>query len=74
VALAVAGALLLSTLDAMDSMRAAPEEGFDFGAALGRLVRPAAIGGWVTILGLLSFAAVGGVFIAAMRARRGVRP
>jgi PAT family beta-lactamase induction signal transducer AmpG len=68
-ALAVAGALLLSTLDAMDSMRAAPEQGFDFGGALGRLVRPTAIGGWVTILGLLSFAAVGGVFIAAMRVR-----
>jgi PAT family beta-lactamase induction signal transducer AmpG len=68
-ALAVVGTLLLSTLDAMDSMRAAPDQGFDFGAALGRLLRPAAISGWVTILGLLSFAAVGGVFVAAMRAR-----
>ena len=70
VGLAVGAALLVAVLDAMDAMRATPAVGFDVGAALWRLWHPVDIGGWVQIAGLLAFAAVGGMFIAAARAKR----
>jgi PAT family beta-lactamase induction signal transducer AmpG len=69
-ALAAGAALLLAVLDAMDKVRAAPATGFDMSAALWRLLQPADIGGWVQIVGILAFAIVGGIFIAAARARR----
>ena len=47
-----------------------PSLGFDLGAALWRLWHPVNIGGWVQIAGLVAFAVVGGMFIAAIRARR----
>lgn len=68
--LAVFAALLLAALDAMDAMRTTPEVGFDMGPAILRLLHPVAIGGWVQLVGILAFAAVGGMFIAATRARR----
>jgi len=70
VGLAVGAALLVAVLDAMDAMRATPAVGFDVGAALWRLWHPVNIGGWVQIAGLVAFAVVGGMFIAAIRARR----
>ncbi len=70
IALTIGGALLLAVLDAMQAMRATPPVAFDVGAALARLINPADVGGWVTIVGLLSFAIVGGMFIAATRSRR----
>ena len=74
-ALAIATTLLLALLDAMQAMRGTPPAGFDVGAALTRLLQPADVGGWVTIVGILAFALVGGMFIAAARARRrGARP
>ncbi len=68
--LAAGATLLLAVLGAMDSVRATPEVGFDLGAALWRISHPTEIGGWVQLGGILAFAAVGGMFIAAARARR----
>jgi PAT family beta-lactamase induction signal transducer AmpG len=70
VVLTIGGALLLAVLDAMQAMRATPPVAFDVGAALWRLSHPADVGGWVTIVGLLAFAIVGGMFIAATRVKK----
>jgi hypothetical protein len=35
-----------------------------------RLSHPADVGGWVQIVGILAFAIVGGLFIAATRAKQ----
>ena len=70
IGLTIGATLLLAVLDAMQAMRATPPAPFDFGAALWRLSHPADVGGWLTIVGILAFAIVGGMFIAAMRARR----
>jgi PAT family beta-lactamase induction signal transducer AmpG len=69
-ALTVASVLLLAALDAMETMRATPAEGFDFGASLWRLWHPVEIGDWVTLGGVVAFAVVGAMLIAAARARR----
>jgi PAT family beta-lactamase induction signal transducer AmpG len=68
--LAIGATLLLAVLDAMQAVRAQPGTGFDAGAALMRIVRPADAGDWIGIVGILAFALVGGMFIAALRARR----
>jgi PAT family beta-lactamase induction signal transducer AmpG len=68
--LTIVGALLVAVLDAMQAMRATPPAAFDVGAALWRLSHPADAGGWVTIVGILAFAVVGGMFIAATRAKK----
>jgi PAT family beta-lactamase induction signal transducer AmpG len=70
VALTVGGALLVAVLDAMQAMRATPPAAFDVRAAFWRLSHPADAGGWVTIVGILAFAIVGGMFIAATKAKR----
>ena len=63
--LTVVAALLLAVLDAMQAMRRTPPQAFDVGAALYRLSHPADVGGWVQVGGILAFALVGGLFIAA---------
>jgi PAT family beta-lactamase induction signal transducer AmpG len=68
--LAIGAALLLAVLDAMDKVRSTPEAGFDIAGALWRLTHPVDPGGWVQIAGILTFALVGGMFIAATRVRR----
>jgi PAT family beta-lactamase induction signal transducer AmpG len=68
--LAIATMVLLAALDALDVMQSAPDAGFDLGAAIGRVLQPADVGGWVQLAGVLAFAAIGGIFIAAARARR----
>ena len=68
--LAIGAALLLAVLDAMDKVRSTPDHGFDVASALWRLTHPADPGGWVQIVGILTFALVGGMFIAATRVRR----
>jgi len=68
--LAIGAALLVAMLDAMDKARATPAAGFDIAGALWRLSHPADPGGWVQMLGILAFAIVGGMFIAATRVRR----
>ena len=60
----------LALLDAMQAMRATPPAAFDIGAAIWRISHPSDVGGWLQIIGILAFAIVGGMFIAAMRARR----
>ena len=76
VGLTVVAALLVAVLDAMQAMRATPPAAFDIGAAIWRLSHPADVGGWVQIGGILAFAVVGGLFIAATRAKqaRAARP
>ena len=60
-----------AVLDAMDKECApTPDHGFDVASALWRLTHPADPGGWVQIVGILTFALVGGMFIAATRVRR----
>ena len=68
--LGIGAVLLLAVLDAMDKVRTAPGTGFDIVAAMWRLTHPADPGGWVQIFGILAFAIVGGMFIAATRVRR----
>jgi PAT family beta-lactamase induction signal transducer AmpG len=70
VGLAIVASLLLAMLDAMDKVRTAPGMGFDIAGAMWRLTHPADSGGWVQIVGILTFAIVGGMFIAATRVRR----
>jgi PAT family beta-lactamase induction signal transducer AmpG len=70
IGLTVGAALLLAVLDAMQAMRGTPPAAFDVSAALWRLSHPADVGGWVTIVGILAFAIVGGMFVAATRVRR----
>jgi PAT family beta-lactamase induction signal transducer AmpG len=69
VMLTVSSMLLLAALDAMETMRATPAEGFDYGASLWRLWHPVEIGDWVTLGGVIAFAVVGGMLFAAARAR-----
>ena len=69
-ALTLVAGLLLAVLDAMQGMRRTPPQAFDVGAALYRLSHPADVGGWVQVGGILAFALVGGLFIAATRAKR----
>ena len=57
-------------IDAMQAMRRTPPEAFDVGGALYRLSHPADVGGWLQVGGILAFAVVGGLFIAATRAKR----
>jgi PAT family beta-lactamase induction signal transducer AmpG len=65
----VAG-LFVAVLDAMQAMRATPPAAFDLSAAMWRLLNPEDVGGWVQVAGILAFAVVGGLFIAATRARQ----
>jgi PAT family beta-lactamase induction signal transducer AmpG len=69
VVLGIASVILVATLDAMDRMRAKPPEPFDFGSALWRVAHPDQVGDWVQLVGIAAFALVGGMFIAATRAR-----
>jgi PAT family beta-lactamase induction signal transducer AmpG len=68
--LTVVAALLVAVLDAMQATRANPPAAFDIGAAIWRLLNPTNVGGWVQIAGILAFAVVGGLFIAATRAKQ----
>jgi hypothetical protein len=68
--LAVIAALLVALLDAMQATRANPPVAFDIGSAMWRLSHPTDVGGWVQIVGIVAFAIVGGLFIAATRAKQ----
>jgi MFS transporter, PAT family, beta-lactamase induction signal transducer AmpG len=70
VGLTVVAGILVAVLDAMQATRAKPPAAFDIGAAMWRLSHPTDVGGWVQIVGILAFAIVGGVFIAATRAKQ----
>ncbi|HEY7697309.1 MAG TPA: hypothetical protein VIE88_02785, partial [Vicinamibacteria bacterium] len=69
----VAGGLALlsvATLAALKTLRETPEIGFDLGRALAELRNPTEITDWVELLGILGFAAIGGLFTAAVYAAR----
>jgi PAT family beta-lactamase induction signal transducer AmpG len=68
--LTIVAGLFVAALDAMQTMRATPAAAFDLRAALWRLLNPVDAGGWVQVAGILAFAVVGGLFIAATRARQ----
>jgi MFS transporter, PAT family, beta-lactamase induction signal transducer AmpG len=72
--LTVLGGFLVALLDAMQATRATPKAPFDLGGAFWRLLHPADVGGWVQIVGILAFALIGGMFIAATMAKRARRP
>lgn len=61
---------MTALLAALKTMREKPEIGFDFTGALWQALRPAAIGDWLQLVGILAFAAIGGLFVAAVTAAR----
>ena len=63
-------AVLLALLEALKAMRAAPERGFDLWTELWRLAAPADIVGWTSAVGVVLFALIGGLFVAAVAAAR----
>jgi PAT family beta-lactamase induction signal transducer AmpG len=74
----VAGALVsggfafavIALLAALKAMREAPGGGFALQAAIWQVVRPVAITDWVQLVGILAFALIGGLFVAAVSAAR----
>jgi PAT family beta-lactamase induction signal transducer AmpG len=69
VGLGIGASLLVAALDAMQAMRGTPGATFEFAAALRRLY-PVDVNGWLQVVGIVAFAAVGGMFVAATRAGR----
>ena len=63
-------AVLLALLEALKAMRASPERGFDLWTELWKLAAPADIVGWTSALGVVLFALIGGLFVAAVSAAR----
>jgi PAT family beta-lactamase induction signal transducer AmpG len=70
VGLTVVAGVIVAVLDAMQATRRTPPAAFDMSAAMWRLLQPADVGGWLQVAGILAFALVGGLFIAATRAKR----
>ena len=70
---AASGALAfvsIALLAALKTMRDTPEAGFDVPRALSQVVRPESITDWVQLVGILAFAVMGGLFVAATAAAR----
>jgi PAT family beta-lactamase induction signal transducer AmpG len=61
---------LLSLLAALKTMRDAPGSVFDLSAAATAIARPATITDWVQLVGILAFAVIAGLFVAAVAAAR----
>ena len=68
--LAAGALLLLAVLDALQAMRAVPGTGFAFVPALGRLLHPSGISGWLTIVSVVAFALISGMVVSARAVRR----
>jgi len=64
------GAVTLALLKALNALGESPDAGFDFGTPLAGLLRPASIGDWGTLLGLVAFGAIFGLLVAAVFAAR----
>lgn len=62
--------LMTALLAALKAMRATPDAGFDLAGALGAVVSPASITDWVQLAGIVAFALIGGLFVAAATAAR----
>jgi MFS transporter, PAT family, beta-lactamase induction signal transducer AmpG len=67
---ALAGALIVALMDALKAFKETPEAGFDLVVPLRGLMLPADPGGWLTLVGLLAFAAITGLMTAAVVAAR----
>jgi PAT family beta-lactamase induction signal transducer AmpG len=66
------GALLVSTVGALKTMRIEAERGFEFGKAFLGLLSPDSVAEWIQFVGLGAFGLVCGLFTAAViAARRG---
>jgi MFS transporter, PAT family, beta-lactamase induction signal transducer AmpG len=61
---------LVALLDTLKTMRETPAAGFDFGAALSRVFHPGGVTDWIQLVGILAFAAIAGLFVAAAMASR----
>jgi PAT family beta-lactamase induction signal transducer AmpG len=70
VAIGAVTLVMAALLAAFDAMRATPGAPFDYGTALWQTMFPAGIGGWLQLVGILSFALIGGLFVAAYAAAR----
>jgi PAT family beta-lactamase induction signal transducer AmpG len=64
-----AGFVLDAVLFAVKTMRET-KGAFDLGAASWRLAHPVTIGDWLELVGVVAFAAIGGLFVAALTAAR----
>ncbi len=64
------GALLLTSLAALEALRGGEFADFRFGAELLSLVTPSEIFGWVQVTGLVAFSLAIGLFAAAVQAAR----
>jgi MFS transporter, PAT family, beta-lactamase induction signal transducer AmpG len=62
--------VLVAGLAALKGMRETPAHTFDFRLAVWQIVTPASLTDWVQAAGILSFAVVGGLFVAAVAAAR----
>jgi PAT family beta-lactamase induction signal transducer AmpG len=60
----------VATLAALKTMRETPEIGFDLSRAAAELRNPTEVTDWVELLGIAAFAAIGGLFTAAIFAAR----
>ena len=61
---------IAALLSALEGLRAKPPS-FDYLAALSATAMPSTIGLWLQLIGILAFAAIGGLFVAAWSAARG---
>ena len=64
------GALGVATMAALKTARSAAGAGFDLLAGLAGVLAPSGVGGWLQILGLLTFGAIVGLMTAAVYAAR----
>ncbi len=63
---------MVALLAALKTMRATPGAGFDLRGALWQAAHPASIPDWTQLVGIVAFAVIGGLFVAAVAvARRG---
>ena len=62
--------VMVAALAAMKAMRDQPAHVFDFRLALWQILTPASIGDWVQAAGIVAFALIGGLFVAAVAAAR----
>jgi PAT family beta-lactamase induction signal transducer AmpG len=62
--------VLVALLAALKTLREVPAAGFDLAGAARAVAVPASITDWVQLVGILAFAAIGGLFAAAVAAAR----
>jgi PAT family beta-lactamase induction signal transducer AmpG len=70
VVLGAAGFFFVALLAALKTMRENASAGFDLRAAAWQAAQPAAITDWIQLVGILAFAVIGGLFVAAIAAAR----